>query len=463
MRSALDATPTKLHYNGAPGGVIRAGSRILTPRRDRPPMIDELHQPLGRKPQQNRDAAPRFVRARGLTIVASAVIVAGAGAAYYFAPKNPYGGEPFAIAKIEPAKMPEPAPAAPAKAEAPPMRESAAEPRSGVGPNGERVAMANELEQFSGVKVTRNGGGEGGGPLIIQIAPTSSVRLAPAPDKRVTEKGRFGLLPKIGADGARPMDVYARPFVPPHSLKNGAPKIALIVGGVGLNARASAVAIDETPEDVTLAFAPYGGDLETLAARARARGHEILLQTPMEPYDYPQNDPGPHTLKSGVAVEATRDDLSWLLSRFSGYAGVMNFLGARFLADEAALTGALSEIGRRGLYFLDDGTAPQSLAGVIAPRAGAPFGRVDVVIDARGTPQAIDAALAKLETLAREKGAAIGFVDAAPDAIARIARYARDLERRGVALAPLRAVISPLAASAQAQTQAQTQSLGGRK
>jgi uncharacterized protein len=416
-------------------------------------MTDELNRPLGRRPPERR---PPGLRTEALLYGGVSALLLLGGAALFLSAKTPLSGEPYAIARIEPEKAKEPEPAAAAPMENVVVRaEAPAAPVVRSGANGERVASGTEVEEMSGVKVTRNGGGGADGPLIIQIAPTSGVRLAPAPDRRVSEKGRYGLLPKMAADGARPMDIYSRPFVTTPKLKNGAPRLALIIGGVGLNASASALAIDETPEDVTLAFAPYGGNLDALVGKARARGHEALLQAPMEPFDYPQNDPGPHTLKTSVAAETTRDDLHWLMSRFSGYAGVMNFLGARFLSDETALAGALGEIGGRGLFFLDDGTAPQSLAGAVAPHYGAPFGRVDVTIDAHATPQAMDSAFARLEALARQKGAAIGFIPATPEAITRAARFARDLERRGIALAPVSAVLAPAAgASAEAGAKA---------
>jgi polysaccharide deacetylase 2 family uncharacterized protein YibQ len=237
------------------------------------------------------------------------------------------------------------------------------------------------------------------------------------------------------------MDVYSRPFVTAATIKPGAPRIALVIGGVGLNAQSSLEAIDQLPEGVTLAFAPYGANLDRLVAQARARGHEALLQAPMEPFDYPQNNPGPHTLVTS-AQDGGLDDLRWLMSRFAGYAGVMNYLGGRFMADETAIYGALSELAQRGLFFLDDGAAPQSLAAKLAPKLSLPNARVDVIIDQRNTPQAMDAALSQLEAAARDKGAAIGFANATPAAIVRVARFARDLERRGIALAPVSAVLS---------------------
>ncbi len=369
---------------------------------------------------------------RPFALGAGALAVAGT-TALYLAPSDPFGGEPYAVAKIEPYRPVEPPPTPPAQQQ--PM--AAAEAGQGQSP---AEAVASEIEQLSGVKVTRHGG-EGSSARIIHIEPPSGVRLAPAPDRRVTERGPYGLLPKIGADGAWPMDVYARPFVAAPTVKPGAPRIALVVGGVGLNARSSLDAVDQLPEGVTLAFAPYGAELDRLAAQARARGHEALLQAPMEPFDYPQNNPGPHTLLTG-APDGGLDDLRWLMSRFSGFAGVMNHLGGRFTADEAAMYGALSEIAQRGLFFLDDGASPQSLAGKLAPKLSLPHARVDVIIDQRNTPQSMDAAFAQLESVARDKGVAIGFANATPAAIARVARFARDLERRGIALAPVSAALS---------------------
>ena len=398
-------------------------------------MTDDLHKPLGGETAPLRPAARPAPRWR-LRAGAATIALAGA-AALWLAPRDPFGGEPHAVAKIEPYKE------APAPATAPQQTQqplAAADQGLAGGEMG-----ASEIEQFSGVKVTRHG--EGSNARIIRVDPPSGVRMAQAPDRRVTEKGPYGLLPKIAADGARPMDVYARPFVAPATLKPDAPRIALVVGGVGLNAQSSLDAIDQLPEGVTLAFAPYGADLDRLAAQARARGHEALLQAPMEPFDYPQNNPGPHTLVTGAA-DGGVDDLRWLMSRFTGYAGVMNHLGGRFMSDETALYGALSEIAQRGLFFLDDGASPQSQAAALAPKLSLPHARVDVVIDQRNTPQAMDAALAQLESQAREKGVAIGFANATPGAIARVARFARDLERRGLALAPVSAALGPRASAA---------------
>ena len=81
---------------------------------------------------------------------------------------------------------------------------------------------------------------------------------------------------------------------------------------------------------MTLAFAPYADDVQRWVAKARELGHEVLLEVPMEPFDFPDSDPGPHTLRSGASEDANIRKLTWSLTRFTGYAGITNLLGGPF-------------------------------------------------------------------------------------------------------------------------------------
>jgi uncharacterized protein len=165
--------------------------------------------------------------------------------------------------------------------------------------------------------------------------------------------------------------------------------------------------------------------------------HEILLQIPMEPYDYPDNDPGPQTLLTSLAPEQNIDRLYWHLSRFQGYAGIANFMGARFIASDAVMLPVVREAAKRGLGYFDDGSVPRSVAPSLATAQAMPFAKSDLSIDAVPTAGEIDRALAKLEALAKERGVAIGVASALPISIERISLWARTLENRGVMLAPL--------------------------
>jgi uncharacterized protein len=384
---------------------------------------DDLNRPLGlmRAPKSRQ---PSY---RMMALAASVLAAAGLAILFARTADRQAGGEPYAVAHIDPPPPPPPK-AAPAAAEAPAA--PVLGPMSGA-----------QVEAQSGVKVVRSGGGRPPGALIIEVPDVVGVHLTPAPDERLVEKSRHGLLPRIGADGARPADVYARPPLIPANLKN-APRVALLVGGLGLSDAGTEGAIQQLPGAVSLGFAPYGGDVARLAADAREAGHEVLLQAPMEPFDYPSDNPGPHTLLTSSTEAQTLDDLRWLMSRFPGYVGVANFLGAKFTADEGALSPALREIAARGLFYLDDGSSPRSLARRAAAGLNLPAAAADVVIDAVQSPQAIDDALTRLEALARVNGSAIGVASALPISVEHIARWARNLEARGIALNPISAVVT---------------------
>ncbi len=216
--------------------------------------------------------------------------------------------------------------------------------------------------------------------------------------------------------------------------------MAILIGGLGISAAATSEAISRLPADVSFAFAPYGGDLERQVQRARSDGHEVFLQAPMEPFDYPDNDPGPHTLTVGAGTQDNLERLRWVLGRFPGYVGVVNFMGARFASQEEALAPVLREIAERGLMVVDDGSSARSLIPRVAAGYRAPTVRADVVLDLQPRADSIDRELARLEQLARERGLAVASASALPVTIERLSRWLRGAEQRGVQLIPISAV-----------------------
>ncbi len=213
--------------------------------------------------------------------------------------------------------------------------------------------------------------------------------------------------------------------------------IAIVITGLGVSASATGDAIAKLPAAVTLGFVPYGSELSRWVARARGAGHEVLLQIPMEPFDYPDNDPGPRTLTANAPKEENIDRLHFFLSRSQGYVGVANFMGARFTANEEVLAAVLAETGKRGLLFLDDGSSPRSVTPRAAAKTKAPFMKSDLVIDAKAEWADIDAALVKLEAIAAENGVAIATASSLPVTIERLSRWAKTLEARGIRLVPV--------------------------
>lgn len=262
--------------------------------------------------------------------------------------------------------------------------------------------------------------------------------MKPAPFPAVTEATIDGPLPRISDRGKKPFDAYSQ-VTPLAVTSSTRPKIAIVLGGMGLNAKLTTKAIKELPGDISFGFAPYGTNLQEQVNQARAKGHEIMLQLPMEPVGYPGTNPGPNTLLSDASSEKNIESLHWLMKRFSGYSGVTNYMGARLLVTADALQPVMNELKKRGLVYLEDASVSLTLSPKIGDATRLPVRRASVTIDADPTPSAIAEALNQLEQEAIANGSAIGTGSGLEVTIETVAEWAKDLQEKGILLVPVSA------------------------
>lgn len=273
---------------------------------------------------------------------------------------------------------------------------------------------------------------------LASLAPEptgASVGAIPPPDPDLLEPGPHGPLPRIGPQGRSAIRTYGRPF----DRQDPRPRIGLIIGGLGLNAALAEEAIRRLPGPVTLAFSPYAPRVDRLLDQARAKGMEVLLALPLEPTGYPLNSPGDRALLTSLSEADNQDRLDWSLSRFGGYVGVIGahgpMRGERFALLPDRMGALQRALALRGLLYVD-------------PRPGASqparaWGRtVDVLVDEPATRGEIDRKLESLERTARERGTALGYAgEPSPVLVERVAIWAGQVEGRGIALAPVSALI----------------------
>src|SRR5687768_2117127 len=246
---------------------------------------NDLTTPLYRKGKPASTRRPVLAA----TLIAAAALIALVAAVWIAVVDDPDGGRSVAVAVIKDAE--------------PAATGSLGEP--GSGDDGVTGSEPFPLASDAGLELA-----------ALPAAPGD-----PSAAPGLLEQTAFGPLPRIAPDGRRPREAYARraPAAP-----EGAPRIVLVVGGMGLSQTGTQKAIEALPEDITLAFAPYGSSLQRWVDKARAEGHEVLLQIPLEPVGYPAENPGEHTLTVSTDHRATAEDLAWVLARMTSYAGVMN-------------------------------------------------------------------------------------------------------------------------------------------
>jgi polysaccharide deacetylase 2 family uncharacterized protein YibQ len=374
---------------------------------------DDLDAPLGKGKKRKTLKLPAALPQAVAGLLGLSIVVAGG---WTVLASNPYGGEPVAVVAM----------GGDAKAaNAPAGKASAAQtPAETPVPPGSKVVTITDGSTGKAQQV------------VVPPKPDAELQKKAAVDPQLLEESRHGKIPKVAGDGRRPSLAYAKPAKLAAD-KIDAAKIAIVIGGLGVSASATADAMEKLPAEVTFAFAPYGANLDNLAANARARDHEILLQVPMEPFDYPDNDPGPQTLLTSLSSTQNLDRLQWLMARMQGYVGVASLMGSRFTASDQALSPILREVAKRGLIYVDDGSSPRSVASQIAGANNLSFAKAEIVLDKLPTPKEIDQALARLEMTAREHGSAIGYATASPATIARISEWAKKLNGRGFQLVPI--------------------------
>jgi polysaccharide deacetylase 2 family uncharacterized protein YibQ len=375
--------------------------------------LDDLNTPLGKKP------TPGSARWKSLILplitgVLGTMVVAAL--AWVVLVDNPLGGEPMATATIE-------------------------MPKSETGAADAASKKAGAMSDAAGERSVTIIDGKSGSRTLVPVGQGESgdqpAGAGSQNNSPLLEDSRHGPIPRVASNGTRPLEAYSRAGT--DDARKG-PKIAIVISGLGIGANATGDSIAKLPGSVTLAFAAHATDLPRWATKARGAGHEILLHLPMEPFDYPDNDPGPQTLLTSLPPAQNLDRLHWVLSRMQGYVGVANFMGARFTSNETALAPVLSDLAQRGLLYFDDGASARSLAQKVAIASKAPFVKADIVIDAKPNWSDIDAALEQLERLASNRDFAVGVASALPVSIERIARWAKGAEARGIRIVPLSVV-----------------------
>ena len=380
---------------------------------------DELKQPL-----QRRSLTQRLWQQRPSALVTAyaALLITYAGSgAWLVHQKLPYAGEPIVTAQVPALERVQTSKPAVIAQEASPKDVTDVETAS-------TDSVDVPMPEGSKQKVTKL-------DSHVTIITNSRPTLVRAPVEAVSEKTEQGLLPRIATSGKKPSDVYAK-TVSFNVIHSDSPKIVLILGGMGLNEKLTRKAISDLPASVTFAFAPYGNNLQAQVDKARDEGHEVFLQLPLEPVGFPATNPGPKTLLADADGATNLDALYWHLSRFSGYAGVINYMGGKFLAAPSAVKSLLIELKRRGVAFIEDGSLPLSATDQVATSLNMPVRHGSVQIDQNPDVASITAALQDLEKQASGGGIAIGTGSGLDITIQAVRDWAQDAASRGLEIIP---------------------------
>lgn len=280
------------------------------------------------------------------------------------------------------------------------------------------------------------------GPKLITIDGQvlgGPSRLPAAPQAGLTKPGTYGPVPARARDGRTALSVYKRPF----SAASGRKPVSLIIGGLGVNRSLTQQAIDSLPANVTLSFAAHSVGLQDWINTARADGHEILLEIPMEGTSFDPTEPGAdRTLRTNVGAEQNGRNLDWMFSRGQGYFGVINYNGEAFLQRADAVAPMLDRLQKSGVAFIMDGDVSAPTLGALSRSVSLPYRQGAGLIDPAPDTAVIANELVKLAASAKSGSAPIGVGFAYPQTIEAAVAWIDLLDSQGLELAPASSAVS---------------------
>ncbi|MCH2629826.1 MAG: divergent polysaccharide deacetylase family protein [Nisaea sp.] len=253
----------------------------------------------------------------------------------------------------------------------------------------------------------------------------------------ITEETEDGPLPMIAADGRQPWLEYSRGF----KRADRKPRIALIVTNLGLSATYTKAALKLLPEDITLSFSHVAPRLKSWIREARQKGHEVLMDIPMEPLGFPKNDPGRATLLTSSNEVENLNRLEHVMKKAGGYVGLLGTLGTKFMLHSETFLPILKTIKQRGLIYVDSRSTSRSLGPELASSIQLPRAFNNIFIDKEPSNQKIKSKLDELEKIALKKRFAVGIAQPFPLTIEILSQWAEKLKAKQISLAPITAVV----------------------
>lgn len=258
-----------------------------------------------------------------------------------------------------------------------------------------RLRIGFELEAFDlrlGVRRPKAPPTRG---IAATVAPTSTPKPVPAPDAR----GRLAIL-----------------------LDDGGQKLDLVPAAAAL------------PAEVGFAILPFLPKTSETAVELYRAGHEIWLHLPMEPEDYPSEDPGPGAVLMAMSPDEVRTVVRAALNNVPYVVGVNNHMGSRATADLRTMTWIMQELKARGIAFIDSRTTVKTVAEEAARAQGVPTNRRHVFLDNERSPAAISTQLEEAVYRSRMEGeiVAIGHLD--PVTVEVLSNELPSISKRGADL-----------------------------
>jgi polysaccharide deacetylase 2 family uncharacterized protein YibQ len=192
--------------------------------------------------------------------------------------------------------------------------------------------------------------------------------------------------------------------------------------------------------DYPLTFSVLPGYRKSKAAAEAvlAKGKELLLHLPMEPYGYPGINPGKDPILVDLSEGEIKARIARDLSSLPRVSGISNHMGSLATQDPEVMKAVLEDAKSRDMFFLDSMTAPGSVAKKVAAEVGAVCLRNDLFLDTESKDEKkVGKMFERAEEIALSKGKAIVIGHLYGGTLKALKDKLPELEKKGIKLVPV--------------------------
>ncbi len=214
-------------------------------------------------------------------------------------------------------------------------------------------------------------------------------------------------------------------------------KLVLIIDDMGYN-RQDIDALS-LPGAVTFAILPHTPFSRSYALKARDANKDVILHIPMESLS--GKELGPGALLSDMSQQQIETHLSAALNEIPFAIGINNHMGSLLTQMHSPMSWTMDFLQRHQLFFVDSKTSRFSLGEELAEKVGIPSFHRNVFIDNDLSPVAMAKQFRQLIRIAQRYQHAIGIAHPYPETIKFLNRNLPTLQRHGVKLVPLSALL----------------------
>ena len=220
------------------------------------------------------------------------------------------------------------------------------------------------------------------------------------------------------------------------------PMVAIIIDDLGYDKKI-ARKLSQLNGNITFSILPHSPYQESIARLAQKNGLGTMLHLPMEPFEYPNINPGPGTLLTSMTPDQLIRQLEENLASVPNIKGVNNHMGSKMTAESSQMYQIFSVLKKRNMFFIDSRTTDKSLCKPSARLFQIPFAQRDVFLDHSQDPDFIRKQIIELIRTAQRNGQAVGIGHPHPVTYEILREMMPELQKK-VRLVPASAIVHPV-------------------